>query len=431
MTITEERQHPDEEAQDQRQAFFRLMLVLLAGGFAAYSLGIAKATAVVFAVILMIMLHELGHFATAKWSGMKVTEFFVGFGPRLWSVRKGETEYGVKALPLGGYVKIIGMTNLEDVDPEDEQRTYRQQTFPRRLAVAVAGSFMHFVIAFVLLLVLHSTVGLIRWDKEPLPRVGEISRLETGPSPAQRAGLRIDDRILEMDGQPVDNWTELRSYIQDHPGEPIELLIEREGRRVPVSVTPVSREGQRVDADGEPIGEPEPVGFVGISPAYPVEKDAFPKAVARSVGDLGMFSRETVKALGSMFSFDGIQKYGDQLTSGRGPATPSEDQPRFLSPVGLARVASQTAESGIRQVLILLVSINIFVGIFNMFPMLPFDGGHVAIAVYEAIRSKVAGRKYHADVTKLLPVTYLVFLGLMFLAVTSLYLDIARPLNLQ
>jgi membrane-associated protease RseP (regulator of RpoE activity) len=196
-------------------------------------------------------------------------------------------------------------------------------------------------------------------------------------------------------------------------------------------VTPVRQEGQRVDADGDPIGEPEQVGFVGISPAYPVEKDGFPKAVARGVGDLGAFSRETVKALGSMFSFDGMQKYGDQLTSGRGPATPSEDQPRFLSPVGLARVASQTAENGIRQVLILLVSINIFVGIFNMFPMLPFDGGHVAIAVYEAIRSRLAGRKYHADVAKLLPVTYLVFLGLMFLAVTSLYLDIAKPLNLQ
>src|SRR6185295_17000762 len=113
------------------------------------------------------------------------TEFFLGFGPRLWSVRKGETEYGVKALPLGGYVKIIGMHNLEAVDPEDEPRTYRQQAFPKRLAVAIAGSFMHVGIAFVLLLVLHTTTGLIRYDKQPLSEIGEISRLETGPSPAQ------------------------------------------------------------------------------------------------------------------------------------------------------------------------------------------------------------------------------------------------------
>jgi membrane-associated protease RseP (regulator of RpoE activity) len=431
VTTTEERPLIDDEAQDQRQAFFRLMLVLLAGGLAAYSLGIAKATAVVLAVIVMIMLHELGHFATAKWAGMKVTEYFVGFGPRLWSVRKGETEYGVKALPLGGYVKIIGMTNLEDVDPVDEPRTYRQKPFLRRLSVAVAGSFMHFVIAFVLLVVLHTTVGLIRYDKDPLPVIGEISRLKTGPSPAVNAGLQVGDKVIDIDGRPVGNWRSLRNYIQDHPGQTLHFRIERDAAQRTIDVTPVKQLGQRVDADGDPIGKPEPVGFVGISPAYPVEKDGLVKGVARGVGDLGTFSRETVKALGSMFSFDGLSKYGDQLTSGRGPVAPSEDQPRFLSPVGLARVASQTAESGIRQVLILLVSINIFVGIFNMFPMLPFDGGHVAIAVYEAIRSKLAGRKYHADVAKLLPVTYLVFLGLMFLAVTSLYLDIAKPLNLQ
>ena len=114
---------------------------------------------VVIALIVMIMLHELGHFLTAKWSGMKVTEFFLGFGPRLWSVRKGETEYGVKAIPAGGYVRIIGMSNLEEVDPADEPRTYRQQPFPRRLSVAVAGSTMHFIIAFVLLFVLLTGGG--------------------------------------------------------------------------------------------------------------------------------------------------------------------------------------------------------------------------------------------------------------------------------
>jgi membrane-associated protease RseP (regulator of RpoE activity) len=153
--------------------------------------------------------------------------------------------------------------------------------------------------------------------------------------------------------------------------------------------------------------------------------------ISRSAGDVGALSKETVKALGHLFSFQGLRSYGEQLTSGHGPVTPNENQPRFLSPVGLARVASQAAENGLRQVLGLLVSINIFVGILNMFPMLPFDGGHVAIAIYEAIRSRLARRPYHADVAKLLPFTYGVFLILMFLAITSLYLDIARPLNLQ
>jgi membrane-associated protease RseP (regulator of RpoE activity) len=422
--------HPDDTG-EQRQAMFRLLLVVTAGLFAAYALGVAKAVAVILAVVLMIMLHELGHFATAKWSGMKVTEFFLGFGPRLWSIRKGETEYGVKALPLGGYVKIVGMHNLDETDPADEARTYRQQSYPRRLAVAVAGSFMHFVIAFVLLLVLHSVVGVIRFDQGALPQIGEISRLKDGPSPAQDAGLEVGDRIISVDGRPLENWKDLPRYIQDHPDEPIEFVIEREGQQAEVTVTPAKQLRERVDDSGEPTGRKAEVGFVGISPAYPVEKTNVVEAVPRSAGDVGAISRETFKALGNLLSFDGLQKYGDQLTSGRGPATPSEEEPRFLSPVGLARVASQAAENGFRQVLYLLISINIFVGIFNMFPMLPFDGGHVAIATYEGIRSKLAGRRYYADVAKLLPVTYMVFLVLMFLAVTSLYLDIARPLNLQ
>jgi membrane-associated protease RseP (regulator of RpoE activity) len=418
---------------EQRQAMFRLLLVLMAGVFAAYALGIVKATAVILAVVIMIMLHELGHFATAKWSGMKVTEFFLGFGPRLWSVRRGETEYGIKALPLGGYVKIIGMHNLDEVaDPADEPRTYRQKSYPRRLSVAVAGTFMHFVIAFLLLIVLHSSVGLIRYDEEPLRQIGEISRLEDdGPSPAEKAGFEVGDRIVTVDGEALDDWDSLPSYIQERPGEPIEFVVERDGERRTITVVPARQVRERVDSDGRPTGRREEVGFIGVAPAFPVEKTGLVESIPRSFGDLGVLSRETFKALGQLLSFDGLQSYGEQLTSGRGPTEPSEDQPRFLSPVGLARVASQAADNGLRQVLILLVSINIFVGIFNMFPMLPFDGGHVAIATYEAIRSRIAGRRYFADVAKLLPVTYMVFLALMFLAVTSLYLDIARPLNLQ
>jgi membrane-associated protease RseP (regulator of RpoE activity) len=425
VTITEERPQPDEEAQDQRQALFRLMLVLLAGGFAAYSLGIAKATAVMFAVILMIMLHELGHFATAKWSGMKVTEFFIGFGPRLWSIRKGETEYGVKALPLGGYVKIIGMTNLEDVDPADEPRTYRQQSFPKRFAVAIAGSFMHFVIAFVLLWILHASVGFLELDT----RVGAISKLPNGQSPAQQAGFRLGDRIVAVDGRPVDSWEDIPPYIQDRPGKPVTFTVERDGRRMTLVATPVDRRNLELEGDNREFSKP--TGFVGLSPAPKVVKDGPAESLGRAAGDIGTLSKATFGVFGKLFSFHGMSEYGQQLTAQPGETTPTEDQPRFLSPVGLARAASDVANNGIRDVLFLLVSINIFVGIFNMFPMLPFDGGHVAIAVYEAIRSKLSGRKYHADVTKLLPFTYVVFLALMFLAITSLYLDIARPLNLQ
>ena len=182
---------PDPSPGDQRRALVRLGLIVLGGVAAAYLTGVTSTVLVVAAIIAMIMLHELGHFVCAKWAGMKVTEYFLGFGPRLWSVRKGETEYGVKAIPAGGYVKIIGMSNLEKVDPADEDRTYRQKPYWRRLSVAVAGSTVHFIIAFLLLLVLFSVVGVPNYDREF--SVGEISRLETGPSPAEEAGFKLGD----------------------------------------------------------------------------------------------------------------------------------------------------------------------------------------------------------------------------------------------
>src|SRR4051794_31669460 len=183
---------------EQRSALARLAAIVVAGILASALLGVAKTVAVVVAIIVMIMLHEFGHFITAKAAGMKVTEFFVGFGPRLWSVRKGETEYGVKAIPAGGYCKIIGMHNLEEVDPVDEPRTYREKPYWRRMSVALAGSAMHFLIAFVLLWVLNGFVGIVNWDK-PLPKVAELSKLSTGESPAQAAGFKLGDEIVRVD----------------------------------------------------------------------------------------------------------------------------------------------------------------------------------------------------------------------------------------
>ncbi|HUS61132.1 MAG TPA: site-2 protease family protein, partial [Acidimicrobiales bacterium] len=137
----------DDEAAERRKGFTRLLIIIVALVAGSLYFGVVRTVAVIAAVILMIMLHELGHFATAKWSGMKVTEYFLGFGPRIWSVRKGETEYGIKAIPAGGYVKIIGMNSLEEVDPADEPRTYRQQPYWQRLMVVCAGSTVHFIIA--------------------------------------------------------------------------------------------------------------------------------------------------------------------------------------------------------------------------------------------------------------------------------------------
>ncbi|HEV7886316.1 MAG TPA: site-2 protease family protein, partial [Acidimicrobiales bacterium] len=193
QTETQDQPRPDDgreawEPGEQRRAFIRLAVIVLAAIVAAVATDVVKTVAVVFALIVMIMLHELGHFLTAKWAGMKVTEYFLGFGPRLWSVRRGETEYGIKAIPLGGYVKIIGMSTMEEVAPEDEPRTYRAKGYWQRLSVAVAGSTVHFILAFALLWSLLVFVG---WENPNRlqPVVDQISRLENGPSPAEEAGF--------------------------------------------------------------------------------------------------------------------------------------------------------------------------------------------------------------------------------------------------
>src|SRR5207248_6378932 len=144
---------------DNRERLVRLGYFVAIVLVLAVITGFSPFLGVIGALIAIVMLHEFGHFVTAKWSGMKVSEYFFGFGPRLWSIKKGETEYGIKAIPVGGYVRILGMNNLEKVDPADEARTYRQQSYPRRLLVAVAGSAMHFLIAFLLLIVVWAAIG--------------------------------------------------------------------------------------------------------------------------------------------------------------------------------------------------------------------------------------------------------------------------------
>ncbi len=377
--------------------------------------GAFPAVAFVLALVLSVMLHEAGHFVTAKWAGMKVTEFFFGFGPRLWSFRKGETEYGAKAIPAGGYVKIIGMSNLEkDVDPEDEPRTYRQQSYPKRLLVAVAGILTHFIIAFLILVFVWSVVGVPN-ESKPTLEIDAISRLRTGPSPADEAGFEVGDRIVAVDGQPVSSWRDLQPYIQARPGQAITFVVDRDGVQHTLVATPTT-----VNRDGKDVG------FVGIGAKPTIEKIGFVSALGKSAGQLGRLTIGSVKALGAFFSPGSLRDYADQLT-GR-PAPDEETRP--VSVVGITRIASQAADRGLFDFLGILVLLNVFIAIFNLIPLLPLDGGHIAIATYERLRTRKGKPPYRADVTKLLPLTAAVVALLVVLGITSVWLDIVDPINL-
>jgi len=415
-----------------------LRLVAAVAGLAGLSVaaGFWKPLLVIVALFAMIMLHELGHFVMARRSGMKATEFFVGFGPRLWSVRRGETEYGVKAIPLGGYVKIIGMTNLEVVPAEDEPRAYRQKPFWDRFGVAVAGSTMHMIIAFTLLVGMNAFVGN-GLHRVVRPVISSLSTIGGRPSPAVAAGLQVGDEITALDGSPVAGWDDVRSYVSSRAGTAIRFEYRRAGALATTTVTPLdltqvpSEAAEGAGAPGLPPGASAgaPRGFIGIS-ATSVDPTVGPvQAVGRSVGDLGTIAKGTVGALGKLVSFQGVRGYANQV---QGKSVPQEEKGnRFLSPVGVYQVAGTAADQGLGQVLSLLVLINVFVGIFNMLPLLPFDGGHALIAVYEAVRSKIKGRRHFADAGKLMPVAYLTVGVLALIFVSSLWLDIAHPLKLS
>jgi len=372
-------------------------------------------SAAIVAFVLMIFLHELGHYVTAKRAGMKVTEFFIGFGPRIWSFRRGETEYGLKAIPAGAYVRIIGMNNLDPVPPEDEVRAYRNKPYWRRLSVAVAGSTMHFLVALALLFTIFIGWGMPQIDHW---EVGSISRLgNEQTSPALEAGIQLGDRILSVDGVEGETFSDFSKIVQARPGDTVTIVVERDGEIVELVATLAMQ---------NPQGEDK--GFLGVGPIYPYEREGFVASVTGSFREFGSVSWASVKGLGDLFSPGGLSDYVRQVTD-QDPDEPSaEPESRPISPIGAVSLASDAGSAGVPNFLYFMAAVNIFVGLFNLVPLLPFDGGHVAIATYERIRSR-RGRMYHADVTKLLPLTYgvVAVLGLIF--ITSLYLDIVNPVN--
>jgi membrane-associated protease RseP (regulator of RpoE activity) len=396
---------------------------------------------VVAALVTMVMLHELGHFVTAKLSGMKVTEYFFGFGPRLWSVRRGETTYGVKAIPAGGYVRIVGMTMLEDVDQSDEPRSYRQATFPRRVLVSGAGSMVHFILAFVLVWSVLAFAGV---SVPSAPEVSSLLSFGAKPTPAQLAGFRPGDTVISVAGHATPTYGDLTGVISKSAGKQLRVIVRRDGHLVALTVTPTSRPYTTCSAG---VVQHRTKGEIGVELSTTRQVVYGPvESVSRTSSLIGSLVSGTFSGLGELVSWHGLRSFGHEVaTAGNGsPSQPTcpaataggtssgsgtSSGGQIISFLGAVQLGSQYYSLGLAALLLFLAEINMFVGIVNLLPMLPLDGGHVAIAVYERIRSR-RGRQYHADILKLLPFTYVFLAFLVIIGLGALYSNILKPVHL-
>jgi membrane-associated protease RseP (regulator of RpoE activity) len=359
-------------------------------------------------IFVMILVHELGHFMTAKRFGIKVEEFFVGFGPRLWSTRRGETEYGLKAVPLGGYVRIAGMNPLQEPAPEDRGRLFGDKPAWQRAIVLVSGAITHFALAFLLLVSFFWIVGVPIFGGAQV--VGVSEELDGRPSPASRAGLRPGDRFVRFDGRPVDDYQRFLVYIDAHSGEAIELVVERDGRRIPIQVAPTEvRDGREL------------VGRLGIIVSQAVigrDRSGPIEGVADAGRAMGQLAVGSFRAMGQVFGPEGISRVTQLLT---GQRDRSVEDP--VGVIGAARVSGQAVAAGQTEVFFSLFAFfNVFVGILNLLPLPPLDGGHLAVLGIE----RLTGRRI--DQRKLIPITALVAGFLLLFTVSLVYLDVVRPI---
>ena len=395
-----------EESPDAPSTSRAVLSAIVIGALLVW-LGLKNVWTLVFVagLLLSIFLHEVGHFVTARRTGMKATQFFMGFGPRIWSRHKGEVEYGFRAIPLGAFVRIIGMNGLDEVEPEDEVRAYRNKSFPRQLLVITAGSLMHMIIALALFIGVYAFAG--RYDDTG--SVAVVRAPEAG-SPAALAGIREGDIVVALGKDKVTSRTELvEAIVEQAPGNAVEVVVQRNGVEEIFTTTLASNP---MDAN---------IAYLGIATSSTgYVKQSLANSLVYGVGDVvrtaGNSVKGVVSALNPMNSVRALQDSGENLAT------------RPTTVVGASQIGGKLGEDeGLKAVLLLLASVNVFVGVFNMFPLLPFDGGHAAIAAYERIRSR-RGERYRADINKMIPLTTIV-MGLMgFLLFVGLYLDITQPL---
>ena len=373
--------------------------------------------AFVVALLLSVMVHEFGHYITAKKYGMWVSEFFVGFGKRIWSVQRGETEFGVKAIPAGGYCKIEGMSPNDEMPEGQEDRAFYKASSARKLVVLGAGSFLHFVLGFVLLLTLFAGIG----TNQVLPVINEV----VPNSAAQAAGILPGDEIVSINGKKVTEWYKDVEVIRQSQGAELTLVLSRNGEEITVNAA-----ARLTDIDGTQRFVLGIVNDVGL------KRSGLLVSIKNSATVTQGFLVESVKSLG---------KLPEKIPALWGATVRGEERDAngLVGVVGVARVSGEAVGSDkltpmerLATFVLIVASLNIFVGVFNLLPILPLDGGHMAVAIADSIRAffaRLRGRPRPApiDVTVLTPITRVVFVVLATLTLLLLVADVINPVTLN
>ena len=373
--------------------------------------------AFIVALLFSVMVHEFGHYITARKYGMWVSEFFVGFGKRIWSLQRGETEFGVKAIPAGGYCKIEGMSPTDEMPEGQQDRAFYKASSGKKLVVLGAGSFLHFVLGFVLLFTLFAGIG----TNQVLPVINEV----VPNSAAQAAGIQAGDEVVSINGKKVTEWYKDVEVIRQSQGKELNLVLNRNGEEIAVSAS-----ARMTDIDGTKRY------VLGIVNDIGLKRSGLFASIKNSATVTQGFLVESVKSLG---------KLPEKIPALWGATVRGEERDAngLVGVVGVARVSGEAVGSDkltpmerLATFVLIVASLNIFVGVFNLLPILPLDGGHMAVAIADSIRAffaRLRGRPRPApiDVTVLTPITMVVFVVLATLTLLLLVADVINPVTLN
>lgn len=401
---------------------------------AAYLLGV-----VLFfvGIAVTIALHEWGHYITARAFGMKVRRFFIGFGPTVFAKQRGETVYGLKAIPVGGFCDIAGMTAQDEIDPEDLPRAMYLKPWWQRIIVLSGGVIMNIIVGFLVLygvavssgipnpdVDLRATVDTVQCVPETQVSATELSSC-SGFGPAADAGIEHGDKILAVNGEDMESFTAIRDAILQLPGETATLTVERGNELFDVDVQVASV--TRLATDGSEIT----VGAVGMSSLPPT--DVYKKYGAiEGVGATARFTGDMINA-----TWEGLKDFPAKIPGVVASIFGAErDVESPMSVVGASRIGGEFVERSMWDMfMMMLASLNFFLALFNLVPLPPLDGGHIAVVIYEKIRDfyrKMRGKPAGgpADYTKLMPLTFAVAALLMTIGGLVIVADVVNPVRL-